>query len=305
MADSRSLPPFDVRYWRLPQPQSSDWLEETQTCDLSDEILAEDGAVILNSYRETRSHSYGDEAARETVYSKAAFVPSVTAAALLRAFAAMPEPRDVYLPDTDWIGREKPNDPRFLLTNAITHPLERRDSGLDSKAPARFGVRGVRIAPSPELKAAASLIEDTPWSTEWFIDGHSSPAAVYTAWSSLPNEEHNPHRRPSDHTYVDGDRLKLNPLILKAALGTLGCDLVITVHITRSSGDEYAKINKKERREENRAKAFLLRRNGRIETADGYIGTWAETNRRTWPRGGQRPDSEMNGKPSRRANGRR
>ena len=113
MADSRSLPPFDVRYWRLPQPQSSDWLEETQSCDLSDEILSEDGAVILNGHRQTRTYSYGDETAHETVYSKAAFVPSETAAALLRAFAATPDPRDVYLPDTDWIGRKKPDDPKI------------------------------------------------------------------------------------------------------------------------------------------------------------------------------------------------
>jgi hypothetical protein len=303
VADIRSLPPLDARYWRLSQPQSADWLEETQVCDFSGEIFSEDGAVILHGYREICTYSYGDEASRETVDSKAAFVPTETAAALLRAFAATPDPRDVYLPDADWFGSERPDNSRFLVINAINHPLEHRDSGLDEKDPARFGVRGVRIAPSRELKAAAGLIEDAPWSTEWFIDGHSSPTAVYAAWSSLLDEEDNARRHRSDQTYVDGDRLTFDPLILKTVMEGLGCDLVITIHITRSSGDKYAKIDKRERRQENRAEAFLLRRNGRIETSGGHIGTWAETNIRTWPTCCQGPDSKMDGKPSRRADG--
>ncbi|WP_432287698.1 hypothetical protein SLT36_12035 [Aminobacter sp. BA135] len=275
MADIRSPPPLNVRYWALPQAKSSDWLNETSSRDLSEECLAENGTVILRSSRESRTYSYGDEAASETVYTNGAFVPQETAAALLRAFAATPNSRDVYLPDSDWFGETRPNDPKFLLTTATVRPLEHSYSGLDEKDPTRFGVRGVRLVPSPQLKAAVGLIEDTPWATEWRIEGSTLPAAIYTAWSSLPNEERDPHRRENERLHVDGDRLAIEPIVLRKAMETLSCDLVVTVHITRSSGDEYAKVNDRKRRKEERAEVYLLRRDGRIETVDGDKGHWA------------------------------
>jgi hypothetical protein len=139
-----------------------------------------------------------------------------------------------------------------------------------------MSVDGIRDVPSTELLSAADLVVGEPWMQEWFhvAEGGLSLGASHTVWSLLPNEG-NFRERHRDGTYVDGERLTIRPDRLRAAMTTLGRDLILIVDLKRSRGDEYAKVHRKERSEATQVKAFLLRQDGSIEAGDGCVGAWS------------------------------
>ena len=108
----------------------------------------------------------------------------MTACALLRAFDATDDQNDIWIADEHTDMRHDDIDPAFKMTPTTQCPMVFRGSGLDQHDGHRFGVDGLRLAPSDELLAAAGLAQGEPWEMLWKSKASKGDALRYDAWSS-------------------------------------------------------------------------------------------------------------------------
>ena len=273
LADIRQHPPNDLRYWRLPEPATDSWLNDTASFVGTSESVTEDGRLILASFREVTISRLETKPGQETIRSRAAFVPPKTARALLRAFDGTEDPRHV------WVGYEHPHtelddvDADFRMTPAVRDPMASHSLGLDQHDARRLNVRGVNLAPSRELLAAAELADGEPWETQWKSSGGETVSIRYESWSSKPNDTHVQSPiwpRPT----VEGYRLSIEKEVLRTALDTLEKDLILTVNWRRSQRERHGNYTQGGTNDGEHAEVLLFQRDGRIADATGHIGTW-------------------------------
>ncbi len=265
--------PLSSRYWCMPEPDREDWVKEVSQIDLEEELFVEDGTFVLYQHREVHEYAYGIHAAGDVVSSKAAFVPSKTSRALLRAYAATQGYFDIFIPDPDVFEDVDERKRDFTLIPAICWPSAHRDLGIDKQDPRRFGGRGVQVAPSSELLETTGLKEQSASSTAWGVNADGLPLIQYRGWSTMPNDSDRSLRHQS-YSYIDGYRLCVDTQVLLSAMETLDCDVIMTVNFERSIGSDYDESGKK-RIAQKRVEVIRLDRDGKTETTSGSIGTWA------------------------------
>ncbi|GFE66532.1 ATP-binding protein [Litoreibacter roseus] len=271
--------PLSNRYWEQPEPDREDWVGEVDAVDPLAEIMGEDGGLALSQYREHGMHEYGDQAAHSEVRSKAAFVPSKTAPALLRAYAATADYYDVFIPDPDDFEENDGKDGDFSIISAIQRPLAGRDVGVDEEDPRCFKGRGVQAAPSKTVLDVLQIPSGPSWSSSWGVEENGIADLSYSAWSTTPNDSERSMRHRS-YSYVDGYRLSVTEKALQKSMNALECDLLVTVNLERSIGSEYGKSSKK-RSAHKRVEVIRLGRDGTYETRSGHRGTWTQANQRS------------------------
>ena len=136
--------PLSNGYWKQPEPDREEWVREVDTVDPLEELVGEDGRLVLSQYREHAIYKYGKQAALSEVRSKATFVPSKTASALLRAYAATQDYYDVFIPDLDDFEENDGKKSDFSMIPAFQRPMGNRDVGVDEEDPRCF--KGTRCS---------------------------------------------------------------------------------------------------------------------------------------------------------------
>ena len=273
LADIRQHPPRDLRYWRLPEPAKDSWLNDTASFDGASESVTEDGRLILASFREATISQLETEPGQETIRSRAALVPPKTARALLRAFHATDNPRHVWVGDGHMRTGQDDIDAEFRMTPAVRDPMASHSLGLDQHDARRLNIRGLNLAPSHELLAAAELADGEPWEPHWKSSGGERVTIRYESWSSKPNDSH-VESSICPHPTVEGYRLSIEKGVLRTAMDTLGKDLILTVNWRRSQRERHSNYTQRGTNDGEHAEVLLFRRDGRIEDARGHIGTW-------------------------------
>lgn len=268
--------PLSNRYWEQPEPDREEWVGELDAIDPLEEIIGADGCLALCQYREHGMYEYGDQAAHSEVRSKAAFVPSKTAPALLRAYAATADYHDVFIPDPDDFEENDGKDRDFNIIPAIQRPLANRDVGVDEEDPRCFKGRSVQAVPSKTLLDVLQVPSGPLCSLSWGAEENGIADLSYSAWSTTPSDSDRSMRHRS-YSYVDGYRLSATESALQKSMNALECDLLVTLNLERSIGSEYGKSSKK-RIAQKRVEVIRLDRDGTYETRSGHRGTWAKAN---------------------------
>ncbi|WP_282611335.1 hypothetical protein [Pelagibius sp. Alg239-R121] len=276
ISDLLSALPLSKRYWLQPEPKREDWVSDVEEIDPIEELFAEDGSLVLSQHREHGIYEFGKQAARSEVRSKAAFVPTKTSSALLRAYAATHNYYDVFIPDRDEFDTNDERKRDFILIPAVQCPMAYRDVGVDEEDPRCFKGRSIQVCPSKELLEALQIPVDDPWSTSWGFGEVGQADLQYHAWSTTPDDSDSSLRHQS-YSFIDGYRLTMQRDALRKAMDTLDCDLIVTVNLERSIGSDYDETGEK-RTAQKRVEVIRLGRDGRSETRSGNRGTWAEVN---------------------------
>jgi len=269
--------PLSERCWLKPEPKREDWVSEIEQVDPREELFAEDGSFVLSQYREHGIYEYGKQAASSEVRSKAAFVPSRTSKALLRAYASTQNYFDVFIPEGDEFEEVDQSKPDFTIIPAVRRPMAHRDVGVDEQDPRCFRGRSVQVSPSEDFLKALDVPMGDAWSTSWGDNDGEEAQLQYRAWSTTPDDSDRSLRHQS-YSFVDGYRLSVRKDALRKAMDALDCDVIVTVNLERSIGSEYDESGKK-RTAQERVEVIRLGRDGRSETRSGHRGTWAETDR--------------------------
>ncbi len=270
--------PLSNRYWEQPEPDREEWVGEVDAVDPLADLIGEDGSLVLSQYREHGMYEYGNQAAHSEVRSKAAFVPSKTAPALLHAYAATTDYYDVFIPDPDDFEEDDGKKSDFSIIPAIQRPMANRDIGVDDGDPRCFKGRSIQSAPSKALMDALQIPSAPQWSSSWSSDDQGIVDLSYRAWSTTPNDSERSLRHQS-YSYIDGYRLSITEGALLKSMNTLGCDLVVTVNLERSIGSDYGDSRRK-RTAQKRVEVIRLGCDGTFETRSGHRGTWAQDHQR-------------------------
>ncbi len=266
--------PLLNRYWEQLEPDREEWVGEVDAVDPLAELIAEDGSLVLCQYREHGVYEYGSQAAHGEVRSKAAFVPSKTAPALLRAYAATEDYYDVFIPDLDEFDEDKPKNRDFSTIPAIQRPMGNRDSGVDEKDPRRFEARSIQAAPSSALLGALQISAGALSSPSWGVAENGTTDLRYRTWSTTPSDSERSMRHRS-YSFIDGYRLCITKHSLRKCMDELECDLIATVNFERSIGSDYGQ-NRRKRVAQKRVEVIRLCRDGTYETRSGNRGAWAQ-----------------------------
>ena len=269
--------PLSERYWLKPEPKREDWVGEIEQVDPLDELFAEDGSFVLSQYREHGIYEYGKQAASSEVRSKAAFVPSSTSKALLRAYAATQDYFDVFIPERDEFDEADQSKRNFTIVSVVHRPMAHRDVGVDEQDPRCFRGRSVQVCPSEDFLKALDVPMGDAWSTSWGDNNGEGAQLQYRAWSTTPDDSDRSLRHQS-YSFVDGYRLSVKKDALRKAMDALDCDMIITVNLERSIGSDYDESGKK-RTAQKRVEVIRLGRDGRSERRSGHRGTWAEADK--------------------------
>ena len=275
LSDLREPVPLELRYWVQPQKDDPAWLETMDEKKLHAELFTEKpGKLVLLSYRKTIQYFIGDRAAEQKVKVKSALVPPKTAPSLVRMFQAMEDPRYILLPDNrDSINNEKKIEGFVMHPTAVAHQMYRY-SGLDSFDPTRCSIIGVNWVPADDLVKSLGLVRLSPWSQAWHSKQSGADICRYESWSTERNDDYHLWARSRSDTVTDGIRLTIHTESLLQALKDLNHDLLVKVEITNSTGDDYARNLKENKKEVCSFRVYLLRQDGTIEDADGNIGVW-------------------------------
>ena len=275
--------PLSERYWERPEPDREEWVGEVDAVDLLGDLFGEDGSLVLSQSREHRMYENGDQAAHSEIRSNAAFVPSKTAPALLRAYATIPGYHDIFIPPhtAEFAGSDEKNND-FCFFPATQRPMAGRNDGVDDEDPRRYRCRGVAAAPSKTLLDALKIPLSPLRFSSWGVDESKIADLRYRTWSTTPDASEGSMRNQSC-SYIDGYRLSINKASLQKSMISIGCDLVVTVHLERSVGSDYGQSRNKNRKRiaQKRVEVIRLGRDGTYQTRSGCRGTWAQDHRRT------------------------
>lgn len=268
LADLSGPVPLEELHWFAPGGPISEWIDKVSDDDFLAELALGDvqGTIVVDSQRETRSQSFRESARVET-----ALVSPLTAGALIRALQTV---------DDSWSYRIPPaeddleiDSPPYRLMGWLVD--NQRDAALDEKDPLRFGVRAIVSNPSSKTSQALRLRFVHDEQAKWIAEDSGTTVLRYDAWGSDPDNDSG-RRRYDERVRSAGHRLRIDRDALKKFLDDCKLDLIVEVEIIRRSRgyDDYSWLHEKEAEESRFDRLYILRRDGRIEAAEGCVGTW-------------------------------
>ncbi len=270
----RPIPP-EPRYWVRPSENDPGWLNPAGEETLFDELFIESrGRPVIFSYRETVKYSSGKREAGQMVKVASSLVPPETALALARAFRAAGYPWDVELPDSSLDDNLRIEG--FTARRTAVDRMGYSDGGFDSSDPMSGNAAiGVSLEPAEILVKSLRLSRTSPWSGTWSSDKSDREVCRYDSWSTQRNDDYDSRELSRHGTAVYGERLAVDAEALARVLEKLGNDLLVVVKMKNFRGEIYARINEEDGKESSSVGAYVLRRDGTVEDANGKAaGTW-------------------------------
>ena len=265
-ADLLVSPPLEPRYWRPDTDAVEDWVLKVGETTHRTEIFPSDSpdCVVVDSSSERRM---GDR--RETTRICSALVEPATGRSLLRALQTMDDSWDYRLPDEGEEDAEIDETPYRLLGWLRSSS---RDSGIDKKDPLRGYAFGIDCRPGKRVVNACSLKRDEAGQPRWSNRQEERPMFIYEAWGEPEKDDY----RYTEGFALAGRRLRAHKEQLLNFLHGQGLDLIIEVEVTRRGREtrRYADEERKPTPEARFARLYRLDNRGRLEVAEGHLGTW-------------------------------
>lgn len=268
LVDFRNPKPLHERFWFTPQKDIDAWIENTEDKDFLTELIVPDRSdhIVVGSNYDTRSSSFTLSVSIDT-----ALVSPETASSLLKALQTINDPWNYRIPP---FGDELEIDsaPYKLMGWLLD---EYSDSGIDEYDPFRYEIRSMRCVPSEEVLSNLNLRFKFDNEPKWIEMPSNKEVFNYKSWSDMRWDDYDERRYSSDSVRSNGWALSINKESLKKYLSQKELDLIIEIKITRKNKDyEYSEYNKKETKEAEFERIFILRRDGTIEAAERCFGTW-------------------------------
>jgi hypothetical protein len=274
IADCRESTPLDSQLWFADSRKESVWLRSAR----ADEFLREMGLTMNGSSEwivvggdytcdfTTRSSS---------VTVSSALVSSSTGSALVRALQTAHDPHDFRIPaeDDDLQIQQSP----YCLVGWLASP--RCELGIDEHDPMRNDVRPLSDAPGKTLIKTLDLKKVIGTRTSWVKSKNTAPALRGEIWSDRPQRDTQRYFRETGTT---GSRLWMRVSDLQTFLNLEDLDLICEVQTDRRIHGEYSRpYDSDPKKNKTTHRIFLFRKNGRIEGAQGHLGTWAADRQRS------------------------
>lgn len=255
LSDLRAPTPYRPDSWGQFPP-----LEEWLRRDNISEYDAELGFVGTAHVTEliVRGHvATGDSGRRGTARVSSALVCADRALSLMRALQTATDPHDFVLPVEDQGYSEKEIDEEGFELKAWLND-RRFEEGLDEFDPLARGVRGSFITFAKDFLRVmgVSLIPGT----QRYRSSAGGEVARLEIWNDSSESER------ITEPFAEGERLWLRLDVLLEYLRRRERDLIIEVLIARNR--ERSQRNEEEKYDLGKARIYLLRRDGRLETLD-------------------------------------
>ena len=288
IADCREPTPLDSQLWFADSRKESVWLRSAR----ADEFLREMGLTMNGSSQwivvggdytcdfTTRSSS---------VTVSSALVSSSTGSALVRALQTAHDPHDFRIPpeDDDLQIQQNP----YCLVGWLASP--RCELGIDEHDPMRNDVRPLSDAPGKTLIKTLDLKKVIGTRTSWVKSKNTEPALRGEIWSDRPQRDTQRYFRETGTT---GSRLWMRVSDLQTFLNLEDLDLICEVQTDRRIHGEYSRpYDSDPKKNKTTHRIFLFCKNGRIEGAQGHLGTWAADRQRSSLGTGRRHAGTMDG----------
>lgn len=265
LADVRAPKPGEVRFWQQPPVTSPTWITCADDKDFLTEIgigSGRPGMLTVDAYHDNRFTDV-----QETVRVSTALVAPEVALPLVRALQTTAEPYDYKIPvEGDNL---EIDEPPYRLRGWLPDGDSR--SGIDQRDPFRNQIAGFRSTPGTgrlrQLQRRLSSDGFVSWQS---ADGETE--YLLQEWSDTEQTGDDSRRNAVGS---NGMRLMVSVSELQRVLRASGFDLIAEVAVTRKkAGREYERFSQEETIDQRYDRVFLLRKDGKIKTAEGDIGTW-------------------------------
>ena len=275
LSDLLSPKPLEHSLWNTPESNIELWLDNVKDKDFLGELtpVFRDNFVVVSSYHDTHSHNF-----RSSVRVNTALVSPKTAVALVHTLQTMSSSWDYTIPLTESEAEIK--QPPYTMLGWLIN--QENVLGMDERDPLRYEVRGIERAPSMKTIKALCLSLHYDGQLKWINVKSGHTVFVYETWGDTLSREREDHLRYDNKIRSSGWRLLIDKKALKTFLDKVGLDLIAEVEITRrNKGYDYSRYDEEKTKESLFDKVFLLRRDGTIETFEGFTGTWEVSSPRT------------------------
>lgn len=266
LSDHRGPTPLEPRFWKNDPRTDKGWLQYINRAELLSEIgitaPSREGWVIVSGSCTTH---YKKRV--EKIRINSALVSPETASALARALQTESNVWGLRLPyeNSDYQIDSKP----FRLRGWLSY-LD-GDLRFDDNDPFRYEVGQMRVIPGRMLKKIFKLEREACDHLTWICSDTGEAAFSYEAWCDepSPDDDYYPRRNRSS-----GWRLWAKIDSIRDFLAKDRSDLICEVQIERELRKEYGRAHESAEKEKKHHKIILLRSDGSIFDAKGYIGNW-------------------------------
>ena len=290
LSDQRDIKPLVPRLWFSTNVNDEDWLNDVRQQHLLDEL----GLCEYDSDVVVAGHAYTAQTKRRsTLYISSALVSPDTASALVRALQSVDNTWDYKIPEQD--DHLEIDEAPYQLIGWLIHP--ERDNRLDNNDGLRREVSSCSVKPGAKVSKVLGLSEANDIGCRRWVGFDGEVKLSYVAWSDDMSDSTLRYSSESPRSY--GHRLIASRSALQDFLIELQMDLIVEIDLTRRIRDGYDNDDSKEEKSIRYDLLVVLRRDGRIEAANGCIGTWTASREGTQAarrRGHVRP---LDGAPSR------
>jgi len=266
LADLVGPRPLERERWRarVREPQSDDHISDERFLA---ELISSSrpGFIVVDAYIQAQWARR-----REDVSIHSALVSRDTAPALLRALQTVEDSSDYYLCPEDH--HLEIHEVDYTLLGWVKHPDG--DSGFDEKDVYGNAIGGVQCAPGKRVTERLRLEREFGTGcVRWARRGELEPVFIYEAWGQRQRDERHSHYGGDGASR--GHRLLVRGDQLAAFLSAEPYDLIVEVGVSQRDEEQRPYTYDEEKGQEGTFdRLFLLRADGRIETAERGVGSW-------------------------------
>jgi hypothetical protein len=150
------------------------------------------------------------------------------------------------------------------------------DLGIDERDPLRYDLDYIHSRPSSKTISTLKLNEHCNVPMAWSVSNEPKSSIVYEAWGESRWDARDDRMRYEENVRSSGSRLRIARGLLKEFLAKSRCDLIAEVRIIKRNKGYYDYSQHEDKaKEETFVKIILFRNDGKIEDANGRIGTWS------------------------------
>jgi hypothetical protein len=291
LSDLRGPKPLEPRLWFSVNDNDKSWLKRVRQQHLLEELGLSDSDTDVV----VAGHTYGAQGERRStlnIYS--ALVPSETASALVRALQSIDNAWDYKIPEQD--DHLEIDEAPYQLIGWLHYP--ERDNRLDGDDAVRREVSSCAVKPGAKVSKILGLVGAKDGQSDRWVGADGEVKFRYVAWSDDISDSTLRYSSEYPRSYgyrLIGSRSAIQDFLLERQM-----DLVVEIDLTRKTGDGYGIDDSEEKKSASYDLVVVLRRDGRIEVADGCVGTWTASREGTQPAGRRGHIRAMDGTPSRR-----
>lgn len=290
LSDLRGIKPLEPRLWFSAKGKDEDWLKRLRQQNLLDELgLGDSDSEVV-----VAGHTYGAQGQRKsTLNISSALVSPETASSLVRALQSIDNAWDYKIPEQD--DHLEIDEAPYQLIGWLLHP--ERDTRLDGNDAVRREVSSCAVKPGSKVSKVLGLIGAMDGESGHWVGADGEVKFRYVAWSDDMSDSTLRYSSEFPRSYghrLIGSRSAIQDFLLERQM-----DLVVEIDLTRRTGDAYGSDDSEEEKSASYDLVVVLRRDGRIEAANGCVGAWTASREGTQAarrRGHARP---MDGTPSR------